>query len=84
MYNDTRQATYFYTMYDCKNGISSLGLWSSLFCDVTQCNVPVGRRPYLYHGGSLDFNQSINQSINLFRFPSIHLQGLNHMDIEIV
>jgi len=24
------------------------------------------------------------QSINLFRFPSIHLQGLNHMDIEIV
>jgi len=25
-----------------------------------------------------------DQSINLFRFPSIHLQGLNHKDIEIV
>jgi len=46
--------TYFYTMYHCKKGVSSLGLWSSLFWDVTQCNVPVGRRPYLYHGGSLD------------------------------
>jgi len=40
-------------MYDCKNGISYLVLWYSLFWDVTQCNVPVGRRPHLHHSGSL-------------------------------
>ena len=26
----------------------------------------------------------INQSINLFRFPEIYLQGCYHMDMEIV
>jgi len=27
---------------------------------------------------------ALNQSINLFRFPEIHLQGCYHMDMEIV